>query len=197
MFRVVIAWIVPLVLLCGCVIDEPAKPIETLLDKQSAVTVEAMGVPYVLAHEAGALAANARDYLDLRFLEVDQMGKRTYLLSLVAFSTVDRRGIDNPTVSGLGRIRLRVGKQVTDLSAVPAGDNAHGLSDRLFERRNGQFGSAEYLVTPQLIRSVAQGSPDEFSLTVGDGADDLRYAPWEPAREGLSAFAARLPEAHR
>ena len=197
MFRRVIAWILPLVLLCGCVIDEPAKPIESLLDKQSAVTVEAMGIPYVLAHEAGALAANARDYLDLRFLEVDQMGKRTYLLSLVAFSTVDRRGTDNPTVAGLGRIRLRVGGQVTDLSAVPAGDNAHGLSERLFERRNGQVGSAEYLVTPPLIRNLAQTSAAEVSLTVGDGAEDLRYTPWEPASEGLSAFAARLPEARK
>ena len=47
--------------LTGCVTAEDLPPIMTALDQQSGVTVEATGIPYVLAHEAAALAAKTVD----------------------------------------------------------------------------------------------------------------------------------------
>lgn len=188
--------ILVLVALPACVLSPELPPVQTLIDQQTAITVETMGEPYILASAAGGLAANARDYLDLRVLEIDRMGKRTYLLSLVAFSTIDRRGQPNPTAQGLGTVRLKLGGKVRELVALGETDEAHGLSARLFPRRKGQVGSADYAVTPDLIRELAATSTDDVAVEVGDGGD-LRYDPWMPAAEGLRTFAERLPRAGR
>jgi len=178
--------------LSGCVLTPELPQIQTILDQQSAVTVESMGVPYVLACAAGGLAANARDYLDLRILESDRMGKRVYLMSLVAFSTVDRHGAANLTADNLGTVRLQLGKKQVELVALPDSDDAHGLSERVFARRNGQVRAAEYSVSPDLIREIAAVPVAEFAIDVGTG-EDLRYDPWIPAADGLKAMAERLP----
>ncbi len=176
----------------GCVLTPELPPIQTILDQQSAVTVEAMGTPYVLACAAGGLAANARDYLDLRVLESDRMGKHVYLLSLVAFSTVDRHGHPNPTADNLDVVRLHLGQKQVELNALPDSDDAHGLSERAFPRRNGQVRAAEYSITPDLIRELAAVPVADFAIDVGR-SEDLRYDPWIPAPEGLKAIAERLP----
>ena len=180
----------------GCVLTPDQPPVQTLIDQQTAVTVETTGEPYVLACAAGGMAANARDYLDLRVLESDRMGKRAYYLSLVAFTTVDRRGVANPTAQGLEQVRLNVGHKTIDLVALPAGDDAHGLSVRLYPRRNGQVAAAEYVVSPDLIRDLAAASEADISVDVGSGGD-LRYEPWMPSAQGLKAFADRLPRSGR
>lgn len=180
----------------GCVLDEELKPVETILDQQSAITVQAMGAPYILANEKASLAANARDYLDLRLLETDQMGRRVYLLSIVAFSTVDRRGQPNALPAGLAHLEVHAGAKTYELTAVEAGTDAYGLSGRLFPRRNGFVGSAEYLVTADFIRDLAAAPESGVSIDVGAG-DNARYSVWEAANEGLKTFADRLPRGPR
>lgn len=182
--------------LTGCVTAEDLPPVMTALDQQSGVTVEATGIPYVLAHEAAALAANARDYLDLRLLEVDRMGRRSYYLSLVAFSTVARRGDSSPTAEAIGKVRVRAGGQVVELEAVQEGDEAYGLSARVFPRRIGFLKAAEYPVTPAFVRALAAAGEHDLTVEVGPDAD-LVYEPWEPATEGLKGFAERLPRTGR
>ena len=192
MSRRLFALLVAAACLPGCVLTPELPPIQTILDQQSAVTVETMGEPYVLACAAGGLAANARDYLDMRVLESDRMGKHVYLLSLVAFSTVDRRGRSNPTADNLGVIHVHLGHKQVELAALPESDDAHGLSERLFARRNGQVRAAEYALTPDLIREIAAVPVADFAIDVGN-AEDLRYDPWIPAADGLKAIAERLP----
>ena len=182
--------------LTGCVTAEDLPPIMTALDQQSGVTVEATGIPYVLAHEAAALAANARDYLDMRLLEVDRMGKRSYFLSLVVFSTVARRGDSSATSEAIGKVRVRIGAQVVELEAAREGEEAYGLSERVFPRRNGFLAAADYAVTPAFVRALAAAGEHELRVEVGPDAD-LVYEPWEPATEGLKGFAERLPRAGR
>jgi hypothetical protein len=196
MRRIASIVLVSVVVLYGCVTAEDLPPIMSTLDQQSGVTVEATGVPYVLAHEAAALAANARDYLDMRVLEVDRMGKRSYYLSLVAFSTVARRGDSSPTAQAIGKVRVRIGSEATDLEAVREGEEAYGLSARVFPRRNGYLAAADYAVTPAFVRALAAAGEHELSIEVGADAD-LVYEPWEPAIEGLKGFAERLPRSTR
>lgn len=175
----------------GCVTADDLPPLMQLLDEQSGVTVEATGEPYVLARDAAALAANTRDYLDLRLIEVDRMGKRSFLLSLVAFSTVDRHGEPSLTTPALARVRVRLGDRVTDLEAVPEGDESRGLSTRVFPRRNGQTGSAEYVVSQPFVRDIAAAREADLSLEIG-GDGDVRYEPWQPAESTLRGFVQKL-----
>ena len=189
--RLLPALLLVLASVAGCVLSDELQPIETHLDQQSAITVETMGQPYIFATDAAGLAANARDYLDLRVLEIDQMGKRVYLLSLVAFSTVDRRGRPNPNAGALGTVSIKVGERSVELSAIPAGTDTHGLSERVYPRRNGQVATAEYLVTPDFIRELAAAGESRLAIDLGGG--ELHYQPWEPAAAGLKAFAERLP----
>ncbi len=182
--------------LTGCVTAEDLPPLMTALDQQSGVTVEATGIPYVLAREAAALAANARDYLDLRLLDVDRMGKRSYYLSLVVFSTVARHGESSPTAAAIGKVRVRIGSQVVELEAVREGEEAYGLSARVFPRRIGYLAAAEYPVTPAFVRALAAAGEHDLAVEVGPDTD-LVYEPWEPATEGLKGFAERLPRPAR
>ena len=106
------------------------------------------------------------------------------------------RGAPDPVAGSLGSIRIRIGEQATSLVAVAEGDDAHGLSQRLYPRRNGEVASAEYLITPQLIRDLAAQAPGRVSIEVG-ADEELHYTPWRPATGGLVALADALPREAR
>lgn len=174
--------------LSGCVLEQDPAKLRVLLDDKSAVTVETMAEPYVLACEAPGLAANSRDYLDMRILDTDRMGSRAYFLSLIAFSTVDRHGATNVTVEGLHRVTVHAGGAAIPLEEVPAADEAHGLSDRLFAHRNGQVVAKEYRLSAEQVIKIAGASPANFKVEIGD-PDELVYTPWSPAVEELKRIA--------
>lgn len=70
--------------------DETAG-VREYLDSTTAVTVTVVTEPLVFARERSDLAVNARDYLSLTPLEVNQSGKRACYWSGYVWSTIDRR----------------------------------------------------------------------------------------------------------
>jgi hypothetical protein len=116
--------------LAGCVIHEDVPPVQTLLDKPSALTVTTMTAPYTFAR-VGA----GGDYLDLRCFEADRMGKHSYFLSLVRFRTGEYRGADEPAAGELTLARVTMAGRSTELVALQSEELASGLSARLFAVR--------------------------------------------------------------
>lgn len=180
----------------GCVSSTDLPPVVSRLDERTGVTVEAMGEPYILARALEPLAGSARDYLDLRLIDVDRMGKHRYYLSLVAFTTVARPDDALGVGPGIEKITLRIAGQPTELAAVTGDAEASGLTRRLFPERNGQQATAEYPVSAGLIHALA--AADARDLVVELGADaSLRYESWQPAEESLHRFAERTPPTSR
>ncbi len=174
-------------LVAACAALPTDSPLVTLLDEKSAVTIETMSEPYVLAHEVTTLSANARDYLDLRLVAVDRAGNWSFLLSLVAFTTVDRRGVADPITRELfkGVTVLVDGKRFV-LQPLAEESDLRGISQRLFARRNGELASAEYVLTPELIAALVTGQ--DLQCLVGSG-EDFSYLSWMPSLPGVNAFA--------
>lgn len=78
------------VLLASCGSGAPNRRAAEYLDESTSATITRAESPIVLYSEDPARAANARDYLYLAPLVVNQSGRRTCWLWLGAWSTIDR-----------------------------------------------------------------------------------------------------------
>lgn len=177
--------------LAGCVTGNEVQPVETRLDPQSALTVHYTGEPYVLVQESALGLAQARDFMDLRLIELDRMGERRYLLSLVSYTTVGRRDEPSPAAAALDRVGLRIGTERFELERLSEDADetgARGTSERLFPRRIGQTAAAEYPVSAAIVRRLAEASEADLRVELGSAAD-LSYVPWQSADAGLRRFA--------
>jgi hypothetical protein len=162
-----------LLVLTSCASVGPA--VRTYLDTKTAVTVRASAEPWVFAREAPELAANSRDYLDLRLLEVDSMGERRLYLTATAWSTVDRRGAPTAAATVLAQLRLLAGGETCDLVDPPAGDDAAAVTTRMFERRPGQLAVHAYAIAPDVARRFVGAGALRVELGTGHA---LRYESW-------------------
>jgi hypothetical protein len=165
--------LLPLLVLASCASAGPA--VRSYLDTKTAVTVRASTEPWVFAREAPELAANSRDYLDLRLLEVDSMGERRLYLTATAWSTVDRRGAPTAAATVFAQLRLLASSETLDLVDAPAGDDAAAVTARMFERRPGQVAVHAYPIAPAVARRLVGTGAPRIELGAGHA---LRYESW-------------------
>jgi hypothetical protein len=165
--------LLPMLVLASCASGGSA--VRTYLDTKTAVTVRASAEPWVFAREAPELAANSRDYLDLRLLEVDRMGERRLYVTATAWSTVDRRGAPTAVTTALAQLRLVAPSETLDLVDPPAGDDAAAVTTRMFDRRPGQLAVHAYRIAPDVARRLVGTGALRVELGAGHA---LRYESW-------------------
>ncbi len=171
--------------IAGCASEPP--PVQQWLDPRSAVTVQAMGAPWVYARAAAGLAVNQRDYRSVGVVEVNRQGARAYYLGVIAWSTVDRSGLPPPPVpSGL----RWAGDERHTREPVGRDGAAIGISTEPFRPPSGYLGETWYRLTAAEVRSLAS-VPAWIELVEGD--DALRFDLWRGGPEQLAPLLERMP----
>ncbi len=162
------------------------------LDQQTAVTIRALAEPLVFAHEAPQLAANARDYLSLGLVEINNMGARRHYLALVSWTTIDRALSGAPRAPIPDRIALTAGERVIELAPASHEARSLGIGGALFRPPSGYVGESWYAVDPGQLRALA-AAPD-FSIALEGDAGSIRYAPWRADGAALAEFVRDIPD---
>jgi hypothetical protein len=174
-------------LLGGCATERDLSPVERL-DPYSAVTTTLMAEPWVYARDVPALAANARDYLNVGVVETNRAGLRGYWLGVVAWSTIDRTALSMPVPPVQpAKVRFDWSDDSIELEPAPAGRKALGASQPIFAGPQPAFQDAWYLLSAAQLSRLAKQPPKSISL-IGEGQRVLLYQPWRVDRQAMVSF---------
>lgn len=176
-----------LLALQSCAAERDLWPVERL-DPYSAVNTTIMAEPWVYARDVPAIAANARDYLNVGLVETNHAGLRGVWLGIVAWSTIDRSALRVPTQPvkpGLAKLNWADGTLETTPAAQ--GREAIGASEPIFSGPQPAFEDAWYLLSPVQLARLAREPPASVSLTLPDGRV-IVYESWTVDRRSLDQF---------
>jgi hypothetical protein len=177
-----------LVLLAGgCTAGRDLWPVERL-DPYSAVNTTIMAEPWVYGRDVPAIAANARDYLNVGLVETNRAGLRGYWLGVVAWSTIDRSAlaVRLPPIKP-GKVKLNWPDSSLELAPNPAGRGALGAGEPIFAGPQPVFQDAWYPLSATQLSRIAREPPTSVSLILDDGRP-LVYDPWRVERRALDQF---------
>ena len=183
-------WLVATLTLAGCTASGPQ--VNEYLDPQTAVTIRALAVPLVYAHDAPAIAANTRDYLSLGVVEVNNMGTRKHYLAVVSWTTIDRHRVGVPPAPVPERVEMSIGGHARDLKPVSHEARSLGIGGALFRPPSGYVGEAWYAMTPADLRALAAELPDSVTILQDDG--DVAYHSWRGDKPAFVEFVRDIPE---
>ena len=180
-----------LLVLCGACAHTapPAEPsrVTEYLDPNTAMTVRVVSEPFIFGRDVPELAVNARDFISLGAVELDNMGKHRYFLALVSWSTIDRARIGAP-IPALPE-RLEIGPR--EWRVASHAPRELGAGEPLLEPPVTRIGDSWIEMRPDDIRRLAGAPPESIDVTV-DG-NRQRYTLWRRADEALTEFASNLP----
>lgn len=179
-------------LLAACA-STPATPsVQSWLDPRTAVTVRAMGEPWIYARDANEIAVHARDYRSLGLVERNRMGERRWFLVLVEWSTVDRSGL--PAAAPAAEVAPSLDWEGRAGGALPAAgtrSDAVSISQPLFRPPSGYRGELWYEIAARDVHALADAVPKWLELHVGDEAQ--RWMLWRANPAAVTAFADEVP----
>jgi len=170
--------------------DETA--VREYLDPVTAMTVRLVAQPLIYAREVPELAVNARDYLSVGPVELNNMGTRRYYLALVAWSTIDRdrSGAALPALPERVEVSLGGVERVLQTETHTPRDLGSGLP--VYVPPAGRIGESWLPVKPADLRALSASPPEALDVVV-DGAR-LRYTLWRTAPKALEEFVAGIPD---
>jgi hypothetical protein len=167
-------------LAAGCV-----TPIERgdrqYVEQQSAANVKIGAKALVFARTRPDLAVYARDYVTLWPLDVLQDGRHALYLYGYYWSTIDKRGIDEPT----GQFSLVADGRTIPLSAAAEIFRNLGFDSPPIEPPARGAVTLLLPATREDLRFLASAA-DVIALRNLDGAEE-RYDLWEDRREAIGA----------
>jgi hypothetical protein len=180
-----------LFLLCsGCAHTTPPVDktlISEYLDPQTAMTVRVVAEPFVYGRDVPELAVNARDFLSVGAVELDNMGRHRIFLALVSWSTIDRARIGAPMPALPERLEME-SREWRVASHTP---RELGAGEPLLEPPVSRMGESWFEMKAADIRAFADHPPDSIDVVV-DGVRH-RYTLWRRADAALTEFASTLP----
>jgi hypothetical protein len=180
--------------LAGCA-HQPAAPTSTgiteYLDTQTAMTVRVVAEPFVYGHDVPELAANARDYLSVGAVELDNMGRHRFFLVLVSWSTIDRARLNTPVPAQPERIEWSEKSRVREWAVTSHQPRELGAGMPLLEPPVARMGESWIEVKAADLRSLADEPPETIDAVVNGIRQ--RYTLWRRADGPLREFAASLP----
>ena len=183
-------WLAAVLLLGGCATQK--SPVTEYLDPQTAVTIRALTTPVLYAHESPQLAANARDYLSLGLVEINNMGVRKHYLALVSWTTIDRVRPGVPAAPVPERVELDLGGKPRELVPVTHEPRSLGIGTTPFRPPSGYVGEAWYAVTPADLRALAN-APSESIVVMQEGGR-INYGTWRGADAAVAEFVRDIPD---
>ncbi len=183
-----------LLLSSGCAHTLPPTEksrITEYLDPQTAMTVRVVSEPFVYGRDAPELAVNARDYLSVGAVELDNMGKHRIFLALVSWSTIDRArvGAASPTLPE--RLEVQTAGSTREWAVTSHHPRELGAGVAVLEPPVERFGESWVELRASDIRALAAAPPDAIDVVV----EGLRqhFTLWRRGDAALSEFAASLP----
>lgn len=179
-----------LVALAGCATEGPR--VSEYLDPQTAVTIRAVGTPYVYEHEVPEMGVNVRDYLSLGAVEVNNMGARKHYLAVVSWSTVDRGWVGAPPAPKPETLTLVLGGQPRGLALATHDRRSLGIGDAPITAPIGYVGESWYLVALKDLRAFSETPPESVDIEV-DGRR-ATYSLWERGDAALTEFLRDTPD---
>lgn len=169
----------------------PPTLVSEYLDPQTAMTVRLVAEPYIFGRDVPDLAANARDYVSLGAVELDNMGKHRYFLALVSWSTIDRARSGSALPALPARLAIGNGPSLREWAVTSHEPRQLGAGISVFDPPSGRFGDSWFEVKPADLRALAEHPPASIEVTL----EGLRrtFTLWRDGQAALQEFAANLP----
>jgi hypothetical protein len=171
----------------------PADPtlVTEYLDPQTAMTVRVVAQPFIYGHDVPELAVNARDYLSVGAVELDNMGQHRIFLALVSWSTIDRARIKAPAPALPETVEWTAGDIHHEWKVATHTPRELGAGVAVLDPPVGRVGDSWVELKAADVRSLANTPPESLDIVV-DGVRQ-RYTLWRRADEALTEFASTLP----
>jgi hypothetical protein len=180
-----------LLLVAGCATDSPR--VVEYLDPQTAVTIRTLATPILYARDVPELAANARDYLSLGIIEVNNMGARKHYVALVSWSTVNHANGATAPVPVPERFEMTLGGKSREFVPASHEPRSLGIGGMPFRPPSGYAGESWYAVTPAELRAFAAAPPE--TITLLQEQDRVGYRAWKAADAAVAEFVRDIPDA--
>ncbi len=110
--------------LAGCASGQPAGPRE-YLDERTAATITVAGESMVFAYDRPELGVNARDYVTLTAVDVNNSGQHATHLVGYAWSTLDKRAVKE----GNSRYEIVADDRTLSLQSKPDEFRSIGINE--------------------------------------------------------------------
>jgi hypothetical protein len=191
-FRPLCAVLALLPLTAAAVTPSDDALVREYLDPVTAMTLRLVSEPFVYAREVPELAVNARDYLTVGPVELNNMGSRRYYLALVAWSTIDRGRIGAPTPALPERVEMSLAGKDRELQSETHTPRELGSGLPVYAPPVDRLGESWLGVKPADLRAFSASPPESIDVVV-DGMR-LRYTLWRKEPKPLQAFVESIPE---
>lgn len=169
-----------------------AGGVREYLDETTAATVAVGSETLVFARERTELAVNARDYISLVPVEINRSGVRACYWFAYVWSTIDRRGNDDPLVSTNDELILMADGRPIRLVREARTLRELGIA-RLPSRSPAR--SALPLLFPADVEIVSHvGGATDLSVHLVRGEGDEVFELWADAREALRQFVDHVSQ---
>ena len=165
------------------------KPVRQYVDEITAASITVAVEPLIFARERTDLAANARDYVTLTSVEVNVMGKRSYLWSAYIWSTIDRRDRQELVVPGDELVLVADGRPIA-LRSDAKTLREHGIGQPPTRAPVRAAVPALFAADPESIGYVARAGELHLEL-IHAGSNDS-FVLWKDGRAALRAFSEAL-----
>jgi len=111
-------------MLAGCASRAPAGPRE-YLDERTAATITVAGDAMIFSYDRPELGVNARDYVTLTAVDVNNSGRHATHLVGYAWSTIDKRGVED----GASKYDIVAADRTLPLAVAPEGFRSIGVNE--------------------------------------------------------------------
>ena len=166
-------------LLVACAASDPRAV--QYLDERTAATITRMDAPWIFAHESPQLAVHARDYLDMRAVDVNRSGQHRLYLQLDLWSTIDLSEV--VSLQGLV-LHLQADDRVFPLRCEEDGAR-YGIGTT--RRAHGEYSRTFYCATERaMLEFLATAESVRVRLTREE--DEFVFESWRDGRGGLREF---------
>ena len=155
------------------------------VDETTAASITVAVEPLIFARERSDLAANSRDYVTLTAIEVNIMGKRSYLWSAYIWSTIDRRDRQQLVAPGDELVLVADGRPIP-LRSDSKTLREHGLGGSPTRAPARTAVPVLFAADLESIGYVARASELRIEL-IHAGSNDA-FVLWKDGRAALRAF---------
>jgi hypothetical protein len=159
------------------------------LDETTAATITVTTEPLIFARERTDLAVNARDYIILAPIEVNQAGSRTYYWFAYIWSTIDKRN-DEPSALSDDQFVLLADDRPIVLRRDTRSARQLGIAKSPIEAPGRGAVAMVFSGEPEAFDYVAQSSELQMQRVRAGYNDD--FPLWRDGRAALRAFVQFL-----
>jgi hypothetical protein len=177
-------------LVCACT-AVPLAP-RAVLDPASGVSLTAVDAPLILARERRDIAVQARDYLTLVAVEINDAGNRRLVWVVHQWSTIDARASGFQPVPGAPLLVVADGR---DMRLNPIGDSVPDVylgNSALQRPDDAAAATTAYAISAEDLEFVANSR--HIAAMLPESRLTIPFALWRDGRPALRRFVAKIRE---